>query len=106
LINGIRNEDTEIKPHTYRHLNFDNEAKNIQRKKESTFFLTNYFLLIFPLFTFQVVSHFLVSPPKIPYPLPPPPEPQPTNSHSWSWNSPILGQRAFTGPRASPSIGD
>jgi hypothetical protein len=32
-----RTEDQEIKPYTYRHLIFDKEAKNIQRKKESIF---------------------------------------------------------------------
>jgi hypothetical protein len=53
-----------------------------------------------------MLSHFLVSPPKIPYPLSPPPPPQPTHSHSWSWHSPILGHRAFTGSRASPPIDD
>jgi hypothetical protein len=53
-----------------------------------------------------MVSPFLVSPQKIPYPLPPPPALQPTYSHSWSWNSPILGHRTFTGSRASPLIDD
>jgi hypothetical protein len=53
-----------------------------------------------------MLSPFLVSPPKIPYPLPPLPVPQPTHSHSWSWHSPILGHRTFTGPRASPPIDD
>jgi hypothetical protein len=33
--NGI--EDSEIKPHNYKHLIFDKEAKNIQWKKESIF---------------------------------------------------------------------
>ena len=42
----------------------------------------------------------------IPYHLPPTPAPQLTHSHSWSWHPPILGQRAFTGPRASPPIDD
>jgi hypothetical protein len=53
-----------------------------------------------------MLSPFIVSPPKIPYPLPPPPAPQPTHSHSWPWRSPILGHRTFTGPRASPPIDD
>ena len=49
-------------------------------------------------------SPFLVFPPKINYPLtlltnPPTPA-------SWPWHSPILGHRAFTGPRASPPIDD
>jgi hypothetical protein len=30
-------EDAEISPHTYGHLTFDKEAKNIQWKKESIF---------------------------------------------------------------------
>ena len=51
-----------------------------------------------------MLSPFLVSPLKNPYPLPTPPAPQPTHSHSWSWRSLILGHRAFTGPRASPLI--
>ena len=53
-----------------------------------------------------MLSPFLVSPPKIPYPLPLPPAPQPTQSHSWSWHSPILGHRNFTGPKTSPPIDD
>jgi hypothetical protein len=53
-----------------------------------------------------MLSSFLVSPPKIPYALHIPPAPQPNHSHSWSWHSPILGHRAFTGPRASPPIAD
>ena len=32
-----RIEDPEVKPHTYKHLIFDVEAKNIQWKKESIF---------------------------------------------------------------------
>jgi hypothetical protein len=53
-----------------------------------------------------MLSPFLVSPPKIPYPLPSPPAPKPTCSHSWFWHSPILGLRDFIGPRASPPIDD
>jgi hypothetical protein len=53
-----------------------------------------------------MLSPFLVSPPKIPYPLPPPPAPQPNHSDSQSWHSTILGHRTFTGPRASPPIDD
>ena len=34
--NGI--EDPEIKPHTYSHLVFDKEAKNIEWKKKETIF--------------------------------------------------------------------
>jgi hypothetical protein len=53
-----------------------------------------------------MLSPFLVSPPKIPYPLPTPPALQPTHSHSWPWHSPIRWHRTFTGPRASPPIDD
>ena len=60
---------------------------------------------MFSLFTIPMLSPFLVSPLKICYPLTLPAH-YPTNSHSWSWNSPILGHRAFTGPRASPLIDD
>jgi hypothetical protein len=45
-----------------------------------------------------MLSHFLVSPPKISNPLLPPPVPQPP--------TPICGPGAFTGPRASPPIDD
>jgi hypothetical protein len=58
---------------------------------------------MFSSLTFQMLSLFLVSFPKIPYTLPTPPAPQPT----WPWHSPILGHRTFfTGPRASPPIDD
>ena len=53
-----------------------------------------------------MLSPFLVFPAKIPYPLLPPAAPQPTHSHSQTWHSPILGHRAFIGPRASPPIDD
>jgi hypothetical protein len=61
---------------------------------------------MFSLFTFQMLSHFRVSPLKIPYPLLPPPAPQLTHNHSWSWHSTMLGHRAFTRPRASSPIDD
>ena len=51
-----------------------------------------------------MLSPFLVSPPKIPYPLFCPPAP--TYSASWPRHSPTLGHRTFTGPRASPPIDD
>jgi hypothetical protein len=38
------------------------------------------FFKIFSLFTFQMLSPFLVCPSKISYSLPPPPDPQPTHS--------------------------
>jgi hypothetical protein len=41
-----------------------------------------------------MVSPFLVSPPKIPYPLPCHPAPQPSHSHSWSLHSLILVYRS------------
>jgi hypothetical protein len=66
------------------------------------FFIFSYY--IFSLFTWQMLSPFLVSPPKILYPITPPTALQPTHSHSWSWHSPILEHRTFTGPRASPPI--
>ena len=53
-----------------------------------------------------MLSPFLVSPPKIPYPLPPPPAPQPTHSGFLALASPILGHRIFRRPRASPPIDD
>jgi hypothetical protein len=68
-----------------------------------------YFILFFEsdiLFTFQMLSLFLVSPPKntLPLSLPDPillltnlPTPA-----SWPWHSPTLENKAFTGPRASP----
>ena len=53
-----------------------------------------------------MLSPFLVSSLKIPYPLSSLPAPQTTHSHSWPWHSPIQGCRAFTGPKASPPIDD
>ena len=60
---------------------------------------------IFFIYTSNVIP-FPSFPSENPHPLPPPPAPQPTHSHSWFWHSPILGRRAFTGPRASPPIDD
>ena len=57
---------------------------------------------MFSSFTFQMLSPFLVSSPKIPYSLSTPPSPQPTHSHFLNWNFPILGHRIFTRSRASP----
>jgi hypothetical protein len=51
-----------------------------------------------------MLSPFLISAPKTPYSLPLPLLPNPSTPASWPWHSPILGHRAFTGPRASPSI--
>jgi hypothetical protein len=69
----------------------------------------SFFYLIFSLFTFQMLSPFLVSCPKIPYPFPPPPLhllPNPPTPTLLSWHSPTLEHRIFTGPRASPPIDD
>jgi hypothetical protein len=69
--------------------------------------------LLNTLFTFQMLSPFLDSPPKTPYPIPysfplllwwcfpPTHSPTPTTP---SWHSPTLGHQAFTEPRASPPI--
>jgi hypothetical protein len=65
------------------------------------------FYWLFSLFTFQMLSLFLVSPPKtLPYTLPPFSAHQPFSPTSayWLWHSFTLGHRAFTGPRASPPI--
>ena len=52
-----------------------------------------------------MLSPFLVSPPKSPYPLPLPLLTNPpTPATSWPWHSTTLGHRAFPGPRASPPI--
>jgi hypothetical protein len=51
-------------------------------------------------YIFQMLSPFLVSPRETPYPIHPP---SPTSA-SPPWHSPTLGERAFTGPRASPAI--
>jgi hypothetical protein len=50
-----------------------------------------YFLLDISLFTFQMLSPFLVYPPKIPYPLPTSPAPQPTHSHFLAQAFPYTG---------------
>jgi hypothetical protein len=53
-----------------------------------------------------MLSPFLVSTLKIPYPFPPPTSHQPTYSCFLALQSPILGYRTFTGPRASPHTDD
>lgn len=53
-----------------------------------------------------MLSSFLVSPLKIPYPYPLPLLTNPPTPASLSWHSPTLGHRTSTGPRASPSIDD
>jgi hypothetical protein len=51
-----------------------------------------------------MLSSFLVSPPKTPYPLPLPLLPSPPTLTSWPRH--LLGHRIFTGPRASPPTDD
>ena len=51
-----------------------------------------------------MLSPFLVSPPKIPYPLPLPLLDNLPTPASWPWHSPILRHITFTGPRASLSV--
>ena len=53
-----------------------------------------------------MLSPFLVSPLKTPYPFPLPLLTNLPTPTSWPWHSPILGHRIFTGPRASPPIDD
>jgi hypothetical protein len=75
---------------------------------EETSWSSDFFLFLLDIF-FTYISNVIPFP-SFPSekPLCPPllPVPQPTHSHSWSWHSPILGYRAFTGPRASPPIDD
>ena len=69
-------------------------------------YFKNFYYWIFSLFTFQVISPFLVLPPDIPSPVSSL-FPLLTNSltpASWPWHSPTLGHRAFTGPRTSSPI--
>ena len=68
-------------------------------KKPLLFFLSFFFIKFFK-FTFQMLSPFLVSPLKTPFPLLTNP-PTPT---FLSWHSPTLGPWAFTGPKTSPPI--
>ena len=65
-----------------------------------------FFYYIFSSFTFQILSPFLVSPPKIPYLLPLPLLHNPLTPTSWPWHSPILEHRIFPRPGASPPIDD
>ena len=50
-----------------------------------------------------MLSPFLVSPLKSPYPLPLPLLTNPPTLTSWLWHSSTLGHRAFTGPRGLSS---
>ena len=62
--------------------------------------------LIVSLFTFQMLSPFLVFPLKIHYPFSLPLLNNPTTPTSGPWHSPILGHITFTGPKVSPSNDD
>ena len=53
-----------------------------------------------------MLTHFLVSPPKTPYPLPIPPHINPPTPVAWAWHFPTLEHRSFTGTGASPPIDD
>jgi hypothetical protein len=53
-----------------------------------------------------MLSPFLVSPLKIPYPLPLPLLTNPPTPASWPWHSPMLGHRTFTGLKTSSPIDD
>ena len=73
--------------------------------------ITCIYLLFFFLFLLDIFFIYISN--VIPFPsfpsenpLSPPPAPHLIHFHSWSWHSPILGHRAFTGPRASPPIDD
>jgi hypothetical protein len=60
------------------------------------------FLKLDIVFTFQMLSSFLVSPPKTPISSPCPLLTNLPTPASWPRHSPILGLRALTGARASP----
>ena len=70
------------------------------------YFLIYNFYLIFSLFTFQMLSPFLVSPLEIPYPILTPPASirvfphLTTHSCLPPWHSPTLGHQAFTVSKA------
>ena len=55
-------------------------------------------LKISSLFTFKMLSPFLFSPLKTPYPIPSLPAHQPTHSCFPVWHSPTLEHQAFSGP--------
>ena len=78
----------------------------ISNRKEMKFLVKTFFLLFFLLHISNVIplSWFLLWKSPIPFHLPLLTNvPTPT---SWPWNSPILGHRAFTRPRTSPSTDD
>jgi hypothetical protein len=68
--------------------------------------ILSFFYWTYSLFTFQMLSPFLVSPLKIPYYLPLSLLHNTPTPSSWPWHSPVLGHRTFTGPRASPPTDD
>ena len=65
---------------------------------------SNFFNYLFPLFTFQMLSPFLVSSLKTPISSPLPLLSNPPTPAPLSWHSPTLGHQAFSGPRASPPM--
>jgi hypothetical protein len=91
------------------------QVLRVQRRVKHFFSFLFFFYWIFSLFTFQMLSPFLVSPPETPCPiyLPPasmrvlPPTTQPP-SHpplpSLPGIPPTLGHRAITGPRTSSPV--
>jgi hypothetical protein len=80
-------------------------AVNTHHDQGSSLLLLLLLLLLFSIFTFQMLSPFLVSPLKTP--LPPPSAHQPTySSFLAQFHSSTLGHQAFTGPRTSPPIDD
>jgi hypothetical protein len=60
-----------------------------------------FFNLVFSLFTFQILSSFLISLLKVALSHPPPLLTNPPTPASLSWHSPTVGHHAFTRPRAS-----
>jgi hypothetical protein len=82
------------------------EEINADSKIVKGIFIFVFNFLLFSLFIFQMLSPFLVFPPKTPYPFPSPLLTNLPTPVSWPWQSPILGHRTFTGPRASPPIDD
>jgi hypothetical protein len=111
----MREEDTwhqhlaSTYTHAQVHMNLHTQACTHTSICQSFLYLILYvfsFLLDIYLFTFQMISHFLISPLKITYSLTSPLITNPHTPTSFSWHSPTLGHRAFTGTRASPPIGN
>ena len=66
----------------------------------------SFFYYIFSLITFRILSTFLDCLLKISYAFSLPLLPNPPTPASWPWHLPIMGNRAFTGPRSSLPIDD